>query len=80
MTHLVQQMGGNSVNHSQFTWNAWVCVCVYVWNSSFKGQNVLSIFFPFFSLFTGIGQNWAKLLYFIQKPLVSYLLMYFAIV
>ena len=26
-------------------------VCVYVCNSPFKGQNVLSIFIPFFSLF-----------------------------
>ena len=25
-------------------------VCVYVWNGSFKGQNVLSISFRFFSL------------------------------
>ena len=45
-----------------------------------KAKNVLSIFLPFFSLFTGIGQNWSKLLCFIQNLLVSYLLMYFAIV
>ena len=42
---------------------------MYVWNGSFKGQNVLSIYFPFFSLFTGIGQNWVKLLYFLQNYL-----------
>ena len=35
-------------------------VCVYVWNSVLKGQNVLSIPFLFYSLFTGIGQNWVK--------------------
>ena len=55
-------------------------VCVYVWNSVLKGQNVLSIPFLFYSLFTGIGQNWVKLLYFLQKLLVSHLLMSFAIV
>ena len=30
MTHLVQQMGVISVNHSKFAWNAWECVCVCV--------------------------------------------------
>ena len=44
-------------------------VCVYVWNSVLKGQNVLSIPFLFYSLFTGIGQNWVKLLYFLQNHL-----------
>ena len=44
-------------------------VCVYVWNSVLKGQNVLSIPFLFYSLFTGIGQNWVKLLYFLQNYL-----------
>ena len=29
--------------------------CVCVWNSVLKGQNVLSIPFLFYSLFTGIG-------------------------
>ena len=55
-------------------------VCVYVWNSVLKGHNVLSIPFLFYSLFTGIGQNWVKLLYFSSKLLVSHLLMSFAIV
>ena len=45
-----------------------VCVCM-CGMALFKGQNVLSISFPFFSLFTGIGQNWVKLLYFIQNHL-----------
>ena len=44
-------------------------VCVYVWNSVLKGQNVLSIPFLFYSLVTGIGQNWVKLLYFLQNYL-----------
>ena len=44
-------------------------VCVYVWNSVLKGQNVLSIPFLFYSLFTGIGQNWVKSLYFLQNQL-----------
>ena len=44
-------------------------VCVCVWNSVLKGQNVLSIPFLFYSLFTGIGQNWVKLLYFLQNYL-----------
>ena len=55
-------------------------VCVYVWNGSFKGQNVLSICFPFFSLFTGIGQNWVKLLYFLQNYLCHIYFNYFAVV
>ena len=55
-------------------------VCVYVWNSVLKGQNVLTIPFLFFSLFTGIGQNWVKLLYFLQNYLCHIYLYYFAIV
>ena len=44
-------------------------VYVYVWNSVLKGQNFLIIPFLFYSLFTGIGQNWVKLLYFLQNYL-----------
>ena len=44
-------------------------VCVHVWNSVLKGQNVLTIPFVFFSLFTGIGQNWVQLLYILQNYL-----------
>ena len=29
-THLVQKMGGNTVNWSKFDRNAWECVCVCV--------------------------------------------------
>ena len=43
-----------------------VCMCGIVF---LKGQNVLSIPFLFYSLFTGIGQNWVKLLYFLQNHL-----------
>ena len=32
-------------------------VCVYVWNPILNAQNVYSAFIPFFSLFSGIGQN-----------------------
>ena len=55
-------------------------VSVYVWNSVLKGQNVLSIPFLFYSLFTGICQNWVKLLYFLQNYLCHIYLYYFAIV
>ena len=80
MTHLASKWVKNSVNHLKFAWNAWECVCVYVWNGSFKVQNILSICFPFFSLFSGIGQNWAKCDIFFQIYFVSISLMYFAIV
>ena len=41
-THLIQQMGRNTGNCLKFDRNAWecVCVCVYVCNSSFNGQNL----------------------------------------
>ena len=39
-THLIQQMGRNTVNCLKFDRNAWECVCIYVCNSSFNGQNV----------------------------------------
>ena len=35
-------------------------VCVYVWKSVLKGLTVYSALFSFFSLFSGIGQNWVK--------------------
>ena len=35
-------------------------VCVYVWNPILNAQNVYIAFIPFFSLFSGIGQNWVK--------------------
>ena len=67
-THLIQQMGRNTVNCLKLT-GMHGSVCVYVCNSSFKGQNVYSICNLFLSLFTGIGQNWVKLLYFLQNYL-----------
>ena len=39
MTHLASKWVKNSLNHLKFAWNAW--------NGSFKGQNILSICFPF---------------------------------
>ena len=32
-------------------------VCVYVWNSVLKGQNVLTIPFLFLQFIRGMGQN-----------------------
>ena len=57
-----------------------MCMCG---TSSFKGHkhtsSICNLFFSF--IFTGIGQNWVKLLYFLSKLLrVKYLLMSFAIV
>ena len=40
----------------------YVCVCVC--NPVLKALNVYSAFIPFFSLFSGLGQNWVKLLIF----------------
>ena len=55
-------------------------VCVYVWNPILKAQNVYTAFIPFFSLFSGIGQNWVKLLLFLQNYLYQFYLALFAIV
>ena len=57
-----------------------VCVCVYVCNPILKALNVYSAFIPFFSLFSGLGQNWEKCDIFFQIYFVSILLSYFAIV
>ena len=53
---------------------------MYVWKLAFKGLNVYSALFPFFSLFSGLRQNWVKLLYFLPNQLAYVLLSYFAIV
>ena len=55
-------------------------VCVYVWNPILKAQNVYSAFIPFFSLFSGLGQNWAKCDIFFQIYLYQFYLVLFAIV
>ena len=68
------------VKNVQISFILLLSVCVYVWNPAFKGLNVYSAFFPFFSLFSGIGQNWAKCDIFFQIYFVSFLLMSFAIV
>ena len=57
-----------------------LCVCGYVWNLVLKPQNVYSALIQFFSLFSGIGQNWVKLLIFFQIHFASFLLMSFTIV
>ena len=36
-------------------------VCVYVWNSVLKGQNVLKHLQSIFQFIRGIGQNWGKM-------------------
>ena len=53
---------------------------MHVWKPAFKGLTVYSALFPFFSLFSGIWQNWVKLLYFLPNQLAYVLLSYFAIV
>ena len=53
---------------------------MYVCNPLLKALNVYSAFIPFFSLFSGVGQNWAKCDIFFQIYFVSFLLSYFAIV
>ena len=68
------------VKNDQISFILLLSVCVYVWKLAFKGLNVYSAFFPFFSLFSGIGQNWVKLLYFIQNYLYQFYLVLFAIV
>ena len=49
-----------------------VCVCVYVCNPVLKAQTVYSAFIPFFSLFSGIGQNWVKSLLFFKITCISF--------
>ena len=53
---------------------------MYVCNPFLMAQTVYSAFIPFFSLFSGIGQNWVKLLLFLLNLLAYVLLSYFAIV
>ena len=53
---------------------------MFVWNPLLKGLTVVSAFIPFFKLFSGIGQNWVKLLLFLLNLLAYVLLSYFAIV
>ena len=48
------------VKNVQISFILLLSVCVYVWKSVFKGLTVYSALFPFFSLFSGIGQNWVK--------------------
>ena len=55
-------------------------MCGYVCNHVLKGLNVYSAFIPFFSLFSGIGQNWVKCDIFFQIYFAYVLLSYFAIV
>ena len=49
-------------------------------NPVLKALNVYSAFILFFNLFSGLGQNWVKLLYFIQNHLCQFYLVIFAIV
>ena len=49
-------------------------------NPILKALNVYSAFIPFFSLFSGIDQNWAKCDIFFPIYFVSFLLSYFAVV
>ena len=55
------------VKNVQISFILLLSVCVYVWKLAFKGLNVYSAFFPFFSLFSGLRQNWVKLLYFLPN-------------
>ena len=48
------------VKNVQISFILLLSVCGYVWNLVLKPQNVYSALFPFFSLFSGIGQNWVK--------------------
>ena len=55
------------VKNVQISFILLLSVCVHVWKPAFKGLTVYSAFFPFFSLFSGIWQNWAELLYFLPN-------------
>ena len=55
------------VKNVQISFISLLSVCVYVWKQVLKAQNVYSAFFPFFSLFSGIWQNWVKSLYFLPN-------------
>ena len=48
------------VKNVQISFILLLSVRVYVWKSVFEGLTVYSALFPFFSLFSGIGQNWVK--------------------
>ena len=56
-----------TVKNDQISFILLLSVCVYVWKLAFKGLTVYSALFPFFSLFSGIWQNWVKLLYFLPN-------------
>ena len=55
------------VKNDQISFILLLSVCVYVWKPAFKGLTVYSALFPFFSLFSGIWQNWVKLFYFLPN-------------
>ena len=55
------------VKNVQISFISLLSVCVHVWKLAFKGLNVYSALFPFFSLFSGLRQNWVKLLYFLPN-------------
>ena len=55
------------VKNDQISFILLLSVCVYVWKPAFKGLTVYSALFPFFSLFSGLRQNWVKLLYFLPN-------------
>ena len=55
------------VKNVQISFILLLSVCVYVWKPAFKGLTIYSALFPFFSLFSGIWQNWVKLLYFLPN-------------
>ena len=53
---------------------------MYVCNPVLKALNIYSALIPFFSLFSGLGQNWAKCDIFFQSYLYQFYLVILAII
>ena len=54
-THLIQQMGRNTVNCSKFDRNAWECVCVCMCATALLKAKTFKAFAIYFSVYLGYG-------------------------
>ena len=71
-THLVQQMGRNTVNCLKFDRNVWECVCMCA--TALLKAKTFKAFAIYFSVYLGYGSNSGENVIFCSKLLVSVLL------
>ena len=71
-THLVQQMGRNTVNCLKFDRNAWECVCMCA--TALLKAKTFKAFAIYFSVYLGYGLNSREKVIFCPNYFVSVLL------